>query len=172
MSRRRAIQTAAIAAMLVMAGLWRYQAMLAAQGGAESAQGDLEAARRIVAKIQAFRDRPSEASESEHLATETITLVEKAVKAAGIDIKNLVRISPGSPTRVGDSAYKEKPTQVFVRSVPLRQLVALTHSLMQGPQKLRAKAIRLVPPLPDDPGDDWNAELTLTYLIYEPQRNK
>lgn len=172
MTRQRMVLLILLGVLLVLVGLWRYRAMENARSAADAAAADLEATRRIVKKIEAFRDRPSEAVEGEQLATETITLIEKAVTSSGIDSKNLVRISPGSPTRVGDTPYKEKPTQVFLRNVPLRQLVALTHSLLQGGQKLHTKSMRIIPPRPDDTGEDWNAELTLTYLIYEPQRSK
>jgi hypothetical protein len=44
----------------------------------------------------------------------------------------------------------------------------MSHALLAPNPGLRIKTLRLSAPTPDDTTDKWTAELTITYLLYDP----
>ena len=82
----------------------------------------------------------------------------------------ILRITPGSPQRIEDTAYKEKPTRVLLKDITLQQLVRLLHAVASGDRRLHPKSLRIAAPRRDNTGPLWTAEIELTYLIYAPLR--
>jgi hypothetical protein len=169
MTKRRFMLLAALAVVLCAANLLAYSRFSEAKAEAIAAAGDLEDSTACAEKIEAYRSRPLLASDHQKLDAEIHGLVERAARSAGVEAKGVVRISHEPPQRFLDTAYKEKPTQVVLRDVTLQQLTTMLYSLT-GEQGLMAKSLRLSAPNAEDPGQQWSAELTLTYLIYDPQR--
>ena len=173
MNRRKATLMIVTGVLLAVVLSWCYGNMAQAHVAAQRAASDLVECRKMVAAIENRSRQPAKASEHEQLATETTGLIETAARDAGIELGSLVRISPESPRRLGDTVYKEKPTQVFLKNITLKQLVGLVHHLLASKSNLEVKALRLAAPRPDDTTDNWTAELVLTYLIYDPpQKHK
>jgi hypothetical protein len=56
----------------------------------------------------------------------------------------------------------------MLKNVTLEQLVKMAHTLSAETDSLLPKALRLTAPRNADTGPFWNAELVLTYLIYDP----
>jgi len=177
MNARRRILAVCLAAALIAAALQAYGFMADRREAAIKARADMERCGRIAAIIEALRARPAVACEAERLAAETTGLTERAARSAGIAPGSLVRITPAPPRRVGESVYKEKPTQVLLKNVTLRQLVTMVHALGEADAGLQANSIRLTSPGRDDDGLPltrgvkgglWTAEVVLTYLIYDP----
>jgi len=168
MNRRKAtlLLIAGVLAGIVLS--WCYGDMARARGAAKRAAADLVECGRMAAAIENRSRQPAKASEHEQLAAETTGLIETAAKDADIELHSLIRISPEPPRRLGDTVYKEKPTQVFLKDITLKQLVGLVHNLLTSKNNLEVKALRLAAPRPDDTADNWTAELVLTYLIYDP----
>lgn len=135
---------------------------------AEVAQAELAQCLAIAETIEALRQKPALASDRERLAAETTGLISRAAAAAGIPPAQLARIVPDQPQKVGQTAYKEKPTLVVLEDVRLEQIVKMVHALGAGAESLTAKSIRLGPPRQQGRDDLWTAEIVLTYLIYEP----
>jgi len=170
MNRRRFTLFVLMAGLTGIVTVWAYDNMAAARAAAFAANDDLVACRRMTARIQSCQKRPVKAAEQIQLVTETTGLVEKAARGASIDLRNLVRITPEPPRRVGDTVYKEKITTVHLKNTTLKQLVVLVHNLIASRQKLQARSIRIRAPRVDDTGTWWTVELGLTYLIYEPPK--
>ena len=170
MNRRSPILFGMLVALMGITAMWSYDGMSAARAAAAEANKDLIACRRMTAGIEACQKRPVQAAEHVQMATETTGLIEKSAKDASIDLRNLIRITPEPPRRVGDTVYKEKATFVHLKNTTLKQLVALVHNLITAQQKLQVKTIRIAAPQPDDTGSWWTVELALTYLIYEPPK--
>jgi len=170
MNRRKATLLLIAAGLLAAVLGWCYGAMARARTTAQHAAADLVECRRMAAAIENRSRQPAKASEHEQLATETTGLIEAATRDADIEPRSLIRISPEPPRRLGDTVYKEKPTQVFLKDITLKQLVGLVHNLLASKNNLEVKALRLAAPRPDDTTDNWTAELVLTYLIYDPPR--
>ena len=172
MTRRTGILLAIMAGLLCLTALWSYRHAGAQRTAATAAYADLGACRRMGGRIEAARARPALAAERERLASETTSLIEQSARSAGIRAAKLVRIPPPPARRVGRRGYKEKPTQVFLKGVTLRRLVAMLHELTCTEVGLRAKSLRITAPRPEDTGDLWNAEVGLTYLIYDPPHHQ
>jgi len=160
--------TAAVAALLI-ATLWAHSRLTNASHAADQAATDLAECRKLALQIGEIKDRPRVAGEQEKLAGETTAMIDVAATAAGITARQLIRIAPESPQRLGETVYKEKPIAVLLRGVTLRQLVHMGHALLAPNPGLRIKTMRLSAPTPDDTTDKWTAELTITYLLYDPQ---
>ena len=170
MNRRRIILIGVAACLLIAAIVWSCRRLANARRAALAAEENLAACRGMVAQIGRHNQRPAMASDHERLAAETTGRIERAAKAARVDARSLVRITPEPARRVGDTAYKEKPTSVLLKGVTLKQLVGLMHRLSSDRRGLAARSIRIAAPRAEDTGATWNAELTLTYLIYDPPR--
>jgi hypothetical protein len=170
MNRVRLTLLAILIALGGIGAFWTYGAMVSARAAAIAATRDLAACRKMTAQIQSYQKRPVRAAEHVQLTAETTGLVEKSAKDASIDLRNLIRITPEPPSRVGDTVYKEKVTFVHLKNITLKQLVAMGHNLITAKQKLQMKSIRITAPQPGDTGAWWTVELAVSYLIYEPPK--
>jgi hypothetical protein len=170
MTRRTIILTAILLVLLAVVAHLCYGYWARSEAYAARAAEDLAATKRILASIEKLDDRPELASDHERLAAETTGRIEEAARQAGISPAGLAHINPQSPQRLGDSPYKQKPTQVLLKSVTLEQLVKMTHRLSGDAQSLLPRSLRLTAPRNSDTGPFWNAELVLTYLIYDPPK--
>ncbi len=167
MKRRTLAILGAAGAALTLALVLSCQFLLQQQKAAEAAQRDLAEGVRMIEQIKVLSQRPTLAGEKERHDNETYGLIESTVKSAGVDAK-VRRIASEKPRRLGDSAYKEQPTQVSLPPITLKQLVALGLDLSSPEVGLNLETIRLSAPRDADTGDLWNAEVVLTYLIYDP----
>lgn len=158
---------AILAALLLVAVAWSYSAFDGYRRAALAAQSDYNYCQRDSARIAACRRQPAVAAEQEQLDGQTLGMIEAAAKAANIPAEKLLRITPASAQRVGETDYREKPTQVTLRGVPLEQVVSMMHQLATGEPGLNAKSIQLTPAAPDSV-DSWTAEIVFSYLIYDP----
>jgi len=165
--RRNAILLAAVAGLLA-ATFWAHGRLAEASLAADRAAKDLAECRAMAARIDEIKDRPRVAGEREKLAGETAAMIDAAATAAGVDARQVVRIVPELPQRLGETVYKEKPTAVLLRGVTLRQVVRMCHALLAPNPDLRIKTMRLSAPTPDDTTDKWTVEFTVTYLLYDP----
>ena len=170
MKRSRLVLVVTLVALLTATAAWSYGLMVSGQGEAAAAEADLVECQRLAGEIRQSSARPALAAERERLASEITGLVERAAQAAGITPDSLGRIAPEPPRRLGDSVYREKPTQVLLRKVTLRQVVTFVHSLLSSDPGLRAPSIRLTAPHEGEAADRWAAEVAVTYLIYDPSR--
>ena len=171
MTRRMKIQLAVLAVLLALATAWSLGRLLTEQAAACAAARDLADCRKFEADIVRLRVQPTLASERERQSTELAGPIEKAAKEAGIPADRLLRISPEPAQRVAETAYKEKPTRVFLKNVTLQQVVAMVHGLTRNEEGLNLKSIRLTALSREATTNLWSAELILAYLIYEPQKS-
>ena len=167
MTRRVQILALLVGVALVAAVIMSYQFMLDQQEAAVAANTNLAEGLSMIDQITEVSRRPAMAVSREKLSTETTTLIEAAAKSAGIrEVKRIT--SDGAPRRIGDTVYKEKPTQVLLQQVTLKQIVDLALAVTGNDVGLNVESIRLsVPPEGGNAGL-WNAEIVLTYLIYAP----
>jgi hypothetical protein len=169
---RRTIQLLILAGLLAISALWSYRKMAGQQQAAKLAAADLAECRKAADQIEALRRRPALAQQNQRESAETIGLIEKSAKAAGLTEAMLVRTVPEQPLRLGDTVYLEKPTRVQLKNVSLVQLVEMVYRIVTDKNHLHAKAMRISAPSAEDTGAQWNVELVLTYLIYEPQKTQ
>jgi hypothetical protein len=136
---------------------------------AQLATADATACLQLASQIRGLRQRPRKIESQQVQQPQLAKRIETAGTLAGIPLSAFSRIDPESPRRLGDTAYEEMPTQLSLRSVNLRQLVSLLYNLSTDDLNLNVKQIRLSAPRGTEAQDLWNAEVTLTYLIYAPK---
>ena len=168
MNRRKTVLVGVLLALLVLLAGWSLSVMLQARAEAQEAARGLADCHRLAARIAALSQLPTLASDRERLGAELSARLEQAAQAAGIPTDRLIRIAPEPAQRVGDSAYKEKPTRVIVKNVGLAPLVAMIHRVTQAEGGWSLGSLRLTAPSRDATENLWTAELIFTYLVYEP----
>lgn len=167
MKRRQLILLSILACCLVAVCYCSHENMASCKNAAAGSTNDVLLCREMIKSIEQYRHRPALASEHELLATQTNSLIEKAAIDSRISRKSLIRITPEPARRLEDSSYKEKPSHILLRDVTLKQAVPFVHKLLTA--GLNAKAIRMASPKPDDTGQLWTMEITMSYLVYDPR---
>jgi hypothetical protein len=159
------MSTAALAA----AG-WRAQTLA---GHVRSAQVTLEESKKLAGRIVAQRDAPETATAARRSEEELSQRIESWSRGAGIDARQLVRIDPLSPRRVGDTDYLVEGADIELAEVTLPQLAMLASAVARDDQRLTVSQLRLTTPrsstAKDTTEETWRVELALTYLRYSPK---
>ena len=171
-TRQNRLVLAATAAALVLAMLWGYRRLSDSRDAAIAAAAELAECQALSGRIESLRHRPAVADVREARATDVSRRVEQAARDAEFAEGSLERIEPEPPRRVGDTAYKEVPTQLRLRRVTLRQVFAFLHAVGNdgpGGPPLRLKSVRLSAPRGEEATDLWAVEATLVYLVYDPK---
>ncbi len=157
------------AALTVLAGVsvWSIFWMARQRADAQTAAEDRSECRSLARTIALLRDRPTVAA-TEDMGTERLSArIEAARAQAQFAGRELDGVFPQPPRRLGDSPYLEAPTSLVLRGVTLARLAAFLHYLSDG-SGLNVRDLVLRAPRGDAPRDTWDAEATLTYLIYAP----
>lgn len=170
MNRRNGILFVAVAVTAAIFAVAGYLLMIQKEISAHSSYSDYKRCVAMASDIQRLGQKPALASDREKVPSETTGVIERAAKGAGIPPERLVRIVPEPSQRLGDSAYKEKPTQVLLNNLTLQQIVSFLSNVAAA-EGLNHKFIRISAPQADGSDNSWNVEATVTYLIYDPQKN-
>ena len=171
--REFGLMLACVAAGLLTLVSWSgYRLTSAKDAAAESARG-LAECHRHATNIEILRKGPAAAGATEPAAGDLNRRVERAAQSAGLPRGAVARIDPEPARRVGDTPYRESPTQVRLRRVTLRQLFTFLHALgardgAAGSAGLQVRALRLTAPRGLESGSAWDVDSTLTYLVYDP----
>lgn len=159
--------TFVLLSMLAGASVWSYDSMCARREEARLAWQDAGECDRLAREIQALRTVPAVAT-TQDLDVQSLGLrVESAAQKSGLPPQTLVEIAPETARRWGDSAYLSKPTRLVLEGVPLEQLTTFLYHLAEG-GALNVADLRLRTPHGQGESGLWNAEATVTYLIYAP----
>lgn len=157
--------------VLLLAGVgWCASEMLDRRVAAERAAAGLGEAELIAERVRRLEQQDKVASTAGSAQDQEQDLARRIKAAAdraritgnwqrGIDYKRA--------RRVGDTPYKQKPTVVLTRGLTLEQLSALLYHLTHE-SPLTVTELTLKTPRGADPGRRWDADFTLTYLIYDP----
>ncbi len=157
------------AVLLVVAGL-NVEWMLWQRRAAHRAAEDLFECTELAADIQALRKQPTVASSEAMGVQELGVRIEAAMRKAQFDPGALEGVFPQAARRVGDSPYLQKPTALDLSGASLGRLAGFLYHLTDDPG-LTVRDLRLRTPHGETAGDLWDAEATLTYLIYSPASN-
>jgi hypothetical protein len=167
-----------IAVALLSAVGWSYMQLAETRASEAAAAQDLADCRALTARIELLRRRPSVAGAQQLGAADLSRRIESAARAADFADGSVERIEPEPARRVGETNYREVPTQVRLRRVTLRQVFTFLHALSADPSQpandaqqciLRVRDIRLSAPRGEEIGDRWTVESTLTYTVYAPK---
>ena len=171
--KRRSVLVGAVACLLLALPVLALLELQSARASAEIAADNARACHQIGQKIQRLQQEPARAGTEARATTELAKGVEEAAQFAQLTEQNVLRVTPQPPRRVGDTAYKEQPTHVQVHGASLLQLTRMLHFLTEQ-SKLNVSSLRLSAPRQatapvSAAAERWDAEVTLTYLYFEPK---
>lgn len=167
---RETRQTALGAALIVALGVtaaWNLHGMWERREQAQRAWQDAGACRDLAKSIEELRSRPTMASSEAMGVQELGARIEAAMRQAELEAAALDGVFPQNPQRVNATPYVRKPTAMALRGVSLRQVATFLYGLTED-ARLTVQDLRLRTPLGEAAGDRWNAEATVTYLMYVP----
>lgn len=170
MSKLYSRLAAAIFGLLITALCLSVMHLLDAQRG--SARASLQASRvsSLAKEISDLKARPSIAVSPSEQVQQLSGLIEGGAKDCGIPARKIVTISAQDARRVGQTPYYRQPTRVSIEDVEMGQLVKLLSDITQG-EKIRIEDCRFAAPHGKLVGRTWNADFTLSYLIYDPEQD-
>lgn len=167
-SRQLLIGVGLLVGILLIAALWSANWMTSQQVEARYATEDLQASVALAERIESLMTEPKIAAADESRGIQELDpKIGRALQAAGLPRRPTIEgIFPQAARDVGDVPYQIKPTAVSIRSVTLAQLATFLYHLTDGTglnvRDLRMRAAR------SGDAQQWDAEATLTYLIYAP----
>jgi hypothetical protein len=171
-TRRATILTVLLVALLAVLTVVAHGHLRRQRDRAGRAAADLAACDRMARQIRAVRGGPNLAAGGEAALAEVNALVERAARDAGIRSGGLVRIMHEPAQRLGETVYKEKPTQIILGKVTLKQAVELMAGIERAARPMDVRGLRLAAARPEQPTDAWNAEVTATVVIYDPPHDE
>lgn len=175
MSQQRSIAPAAFLLAALLAAGWSASTWSAARRDAVESARDLRECQRLRDQIVAARAAPSVASERELRPADVSRALNDALRKADIEPDQLVRVAPASPKRsTANSAYEERPTQLQLRDLTLKQIVRFIDELAGEPRSdgsasLGTRSIRLSAADASAKDGDWSADVLIGYWIYAPR---
>lgn len=162
----------AMLAMLLVVTWWNVGYMRSQRTAAQRAAADLEYCSALSARITELRKRPSLAGDVEMGQKDLGDLIDRASQASNLPRQQIVQVDPTRDARrIENSPYLRKPIFMSFDGVDLTQLLPMLYHLTQG-SGMTVTDLRLQPPPVDTTGRLWNAQVTLTYLIYVPESSK
>lgn len=144
--------------------------MAAQKHEAEQAAQDLGQCLELESSIQSARRQTTLASASEIDSQELARRIDVAARGAHLSPAALEGIIPQPRQRIGNLPYVEIPTTLVLRKVELRPLAGFLYDLTNAPG-LSVRQLRLHPPRGDAASTLWDADVTITCLIYAPNDN-
>jgi hypothetical protein len=153
---------------LSLAGGWSLIDYRDAKQQAGQSRVDTDRCIEMSDTIHGHRSAPAIADDTERLGSVMSSRIESAATEASLSANQLVRITPNAPVRLGESDYRVKPTHVALKNISMKQCVRFVHTLLAGDPNLRCRSLRLSAPRHDTVRDRWSAEVSITYLIYDP----
>jgi hypothetical protein len=121
-----------------------------------------------------LRAAPQRATDRRKPNEELLSQIARALEQANVPQRLWQDSIPQTPRRTGDGAYQSMSTRLYFEAIALRQLTEFVHRLLAADPTLSLGAIRIADPRgenrPSSAPEDatWNAEVTVTYLIYAP----
>ena len=165
--RRQALAIAVMLAILIGGAAWSVDWMLGRRQAALRASGDLAACQELARAIESLRQKPRVAATEAMGAGELGQRIQAASRQANMGEAAIEGIYPQPPHRLGESPYVQKPTALALRGVSLPQLAAFLYHL-SADGGLSVRDLRLRSPRSDAAQDTWDAEVTVTVLVYAP----
>ena len=165
--RRQTVAIGLLLAMLVGGVVWSVDWMLGRRQAARYAAEDMASCRELARDIESLRQKPKVAATEAMGAGELGQRIQAASRQANMGEASIEGIYPQPPHRVGESPYVQKPTALALRGVSLPQLAAFLYHL-SADGGLSVRDLRLRSPHSDAAQDTWDAEVTVTVLVYAP----
>jgi len=165
--RREMALVAMLVATLTVAAGWCFGWMGEQRSAAEAAAADLAECRTHADFFKARRNKSTVSSAEDMGSLELGKRVETSMLAARIAPQSLDGIFTQPVRPAGDSAYMIQPATLPLKGVSLGQLADFLYDLTED-SGLAVREIRLQVPRGDVARTVWDAEATVTSLVYAP----
>ena len=170
--KRQAVLVAVMLAMMIVGVAWSTLRMLDHRRAAADAAEDTASCVGLADQITQLRGQGAIATASDQADEQQQELagaVNRAAQQANLDTQwqQGMRIEHKRAVRIDDTPYMRKPALLIMKGLTLEQLTALLHHLTYD-SAYTAEQIQLDAPSGEDTGNRWDADVTLTYLIYSP----
>jgi len=120
-----------------------------------------------VMALESLRTAPQLVAERERPNDELLAEVRDAMARAKVSPDTWVGNDPNQPVRLPRTPYKRLSTRLSFANINLQDLVSVSFFLVEKNPSLSVSSIRLSAP-ETDKTKTWNAELTISYLIFSP----
>jgi len=170
-TRRSQFAALVLAAIVIFVAGYSALAMRSSAARLREAKRDEQTCRELIGKIQALKQRRGFAALQAETAQTITQKAQRSKEEANLPAGALFRIEPQSPLRLGDSAYKIRPTRIELRDVTLERLIRFAYSMTADEQGMSIRDLRLTATGPNDGNagaDRWSVEIVLTQLIFSP----
>lgn len=169
--RRQVILIAVMLGMMLLLAGWSTASMLGHRNDARYAAQDLRRCQQLADQIKQHQSQDAVASTGDDAAMQEQKLAQRiseAAKQANLTGPWQQGIEHRREIRIEDSPYMRKPAVLITRGLTLHQLSLLLHHLTAD-SPYTAEQLQLRTPPGEETGNRWDADVTLTYLIYSPQ---
>lgn len=169
--RRQSVLIGVMLAMMLVAAGWSTVRMFGYWRDAAYAAEDLQRCEQLADQIKQYQNQDAFASTGDDAALQEQKLaqrVNEAAQKANLTGSWQQGIEHRREVRIDDSPYLRKPAVLITRGLTLSQLALLLHHLTQD-SPYTAEQLQLRTPPGEEAGNRWDADVTLTYLIYAPQ---
>lgn len=170
MNRSTAWLIGAVFGVLIAALVWGVFHYRDAMDRAHRAADQAQEVRALADQITALTDQPTLAVTETDEVQQLSGLIEASAAGSGIEPHQIASINAQDARRVGQSPYYRLPTRVQLDGVVLTRLVDLLGRLTEG-GRIRVDDCRVAAPHGEIVGQTWNAEFTLSYLVYDPRQD-
>jgi len=167
LSKRLVVWTCVFLLLLLAVAAFSFDWMLQQRTAAQYAAQDLSQCHVYAAQINELKNEPHVAAAQEIGIQELGARIEAASKAAALGQNALESVYPQAASRLGNTPYVVKPTALSLRGTTLSQLTAFLYHLSND-SGLTVRELRLRTPRGSENANVWDAEATLTYLIFSP----
>jgi len=166
--KRQLMLVGVMLVMVAIGALWSYRWMDEQREAAQYEANTLAECQHLAEQIEALRDKPTVASAASLDDHEILQKIAAASQQARIGDGVLAGTFPQPARSLGDTPYQIKPTSITLRGITLQQLTTLLHHLSEQ-SSFNIRNLRLRTPHGETTGNLWDADATITYLIYAPQ---
>lgn len=160
-----------VAVMLVMmAGgvWWAWGWMDQQKASARTAATDLVTCRQYAEAIKALQAEPTVQAADAMGDQELGNRIAAAAAKVGFGPQTVGSVNHLADRRIPNSPFIQKPSFLRIYSVSLGQLASFLYYLTED-STLNVRDLRIQTPSGNAEQTTWDAEVTVTYLAYEPQ---
>ncbi|MDB4614417.1 hypothetical protein OAH18_01880 [bacterium] len=169
MSRKDVYIPALVGLVLVGLAATSYAMMVSRADRFQRAVESVEDCQNLVGQIEKLKTAPKLAALEADSSTWLGERIEAVRDAVGIPQSKVVRIEPQPSVRLGRSQYRVTPTRIELKDVTLREIARLAGSLADEANGLTVRDLEFSRGnRPDLPDEQWDAEFTLTQLVFSP----
>lgn len=158
-----------VALSVILLG-WSFTEYRSAKRSYEQAEEDLQESQQLGSRIAQWITKPTMASLSTQTSLEHTRQITESMRQAKIPTDSILSISPMDATRVGQSDYQQRQTQVVLKGISL-SVLAMLQTALDHRSGLYLEDLVLTPssqPIAGNGSESWDVRLTLTQLIYSP----